>query len=179
VTSAIYLDLLIMKYLLRLGIFLIALIFLSVPLPASAASSAAVTGGTTSFEDRNLSNQNFSGQNLQTAQFTNVDLTSADFSNSDLRGAVFNGSALENSNLHGADLTNGLAYLSSFRGADLSDAVFAEAIMLRSKFEGANITGADFTLAVLDGDQIAQLCVNASGVNSKTGVETRESLGCN
>jgi uncharacterized protein YjbI with pentapeptide repeats len=86
---------------------------------------------------------------------------------------------LEGTNLHGVDLTNGLAYLTSFNGADLSDAILAEAIMLRTSFDKANITGADFTLAVLDGDQVAKLCANASGVNSKTGVETRQSLGCN
>ncbi|MDB9355886.1 pentapeptide repeat-containing protein, partial [Nodularia spumigena CS-587/03] len=31
---------------------------------------------------------------------------------------------------------------------------------------------------ILDGVQIKELCSKASGVNSKTGVETRYSLGC-
>jgi uncharacterized protein YjbI with pentapeptide repeats len=81
-------------------------------------------------------------------------------------------------NLHGADFSNGIAYLVDFRGADLSDTVLVEAIMLRSRFDDVDITGADFTDTVLDGVQVKKLCTRAKGVNSKTGVDTRESLGC-
>jgi uncharacterized protein YjbI with pentapeptide repeats len=81
-------------------------------------------------------------------------------------------------NLHGADFSEGIAYLTRFKNADLSDAVLTDAMMLRSTFDGVDVTGADFTNAILDGIQVKKLCVKASGVNSKTGVDTRQSLGC-
>jgi uncharacterized protein YjbI with pentapeptide repeats len=167
-----------MKTVFRLAIALFALCLAFFPLPSLAASSSAVTGTGANFENSNLTGRDFSTQNLQSAQFTNVNLESANFTQADLRGSVFNGSAVTGANFRGADLTNGLAYLTSFNGSDLSDAVFAEAIMLRTTFKNVTITGADFSLAVLDGEQIKNLCETADGVNSKTGVSTRESLAC-
>jgi uncharacterized protein YjbI with pentapeptide repeats len=52
------------------------------------------------------------------------------------------------------------------------------AMLLRTSFRDAKVTGADFTDAVIDRTQTLQLCKTASGVNSVTGVDTRESLGC-
>ena len=81
-------------------------------------------------------------------------------------------------NFHSADFSQGIAYLSKFKNTDLSDAIFTDAMMLRSSFDQVDVTGADFTNSILDMIEVKKLCVNASGVNSKTGIDTRVSLGC-
>ena len=167
-----------MKTLLRILIVFIAVWTLILPLEALAASSSSVTSINTAFEDRNLEGEDFSGQNLQEAQFTNVKMTAANLSNANLIGAVFNGALMDKVNLHGANLSYGLSYLSNFNQADLSDAILVGAILKRSSFVGVNITGADFTDSAIDPAEINRLCQIASGVNSKTGVLTKESLEC-
>ncbi len=150
-----------------------ALLLYSLPAAAAKSSSINRVAGY-----KEITNQDFSGQSLIAQDFSKVKLEKVNFSNADLRGVVFNGALLQDTNLHGADFTNGIAYLVDFRNTDLSDAIFTDAMMLYSTFENVDITGADFTNAVLDGLEVKKLCVKASGVNSKTGVSTRESLGC-
>lgn len=164
-----------MKFCQLAAIFLALLLIVTCPMPARAASSSSISRAERLGE---LKGKDYSGQNLQTAEFANTNLEQSNFSNADLRGAVFNGTKMAQVNLHGADFSNGIAYLTDFTDADLSDAVLAEAMMLRSTFNGAKIDGADFSNAVLDRIVVKQLCDRATGVNSKTGVSTRESLGC-
>jgi uncharacterized protein YjbI with pentapeptide repeats len=65
-----------------------------------------------------------------------------------------------------------------FTKANLRNADFTNAVVPGSLFDGADITGADFTDALLDRAQVKRMCAVASGVNSKTGVATRDSLLC-
>ena len=163
-----------MKYWQLLASFVLATVLFLFPLSAQAASSSSITrsvGDEVEIKD-------YSGQDLVGSEFTNVALENTNFSNADFRGGVFNGSLLEGVNMHGVDFSNGIAYLTLFKGADLTDAVFTNAMMLRSVFNNVDITGADFTNAILDGTEIKKLCIQASGVNSQTGADTRESLEC-
>lgn len=168
-----------MKYFLQLSAILLLFISCLFSTPALAASSTAVTPSAFSeFSAEELRNKDFSGKTLQSMDFAKVDLQEANFSNADLRGAVFNASNLSGANMKGADFSYGFAYLTNFDGADLTDSIFQETILSFSTFKDTKITNADFSLAVLEKWQVQQLCANAKGVNPKTGVDTRDSLGC-
>ena len=168
-----------MKFFVRLGLILFVALACLFPSPVLAASSTAVTPSAFSeFSPEELRNKDFAGKTLQNVDFAKVDLEEADFSDADIRGAVFNASNLAKANLRGADFSYGFAYLTNFDGSDLSDSIFQETILSFSTFQDTTIDGADFSLAVLEKWQVKQLCANAKGVNSKTGVDTRDSLGC-
>lgn len=160
----------------QLAAFAIALILLTWPLPAQAQSKYYPPP--LSYSNAELTRRDFSGQVLRSAEFSNANMELSNFSNADLRGAIMSASVMVKANLHGADLTNAMADQVKFTNANLSDAVFVESILLRSTFDGVDITGADFTDAILDGFQVKELCKIAVGINSKTGIATRDSLGC-
>lgn len=131
-----------------------------------------------SFSNAELRGHDFSGQNLRAAEFSNANLEAADFSNARAQGAVFSASVMTKTDMHGADLRDAMLDQSKFLDTDLSDVDFTNAILLGSTFENVDITGADFTNALLDLSQVKTLCKMAEGANSKTGIDTRYSLGC-
>jgi len=164
-----------MTRLTKLSLIVSAIALLIISSPVFAATPRAVR----SFNEAvQAETKDFSGETLIEAEFYDENLQQADFHNANLEGAVFNGAKLLNANWQGVNFRNGIAYLTDFTGADLTNAILAEAMMLRSTFDNATIEGADFTNAVLDRIQEKKLCQRASGVNPKTGVSTKESLGC-
>ena len=118
------------------------------------------------------------GRDLKEKEFLKADLREVNLSETDLRGAVINTSQLQGADLRGADLEDVVAFSSRFDGADLRDANFTNAMLMQSRFNDAEIEGTDFTNAVIDLPQLKALCGRATGVNSRSGLSTRETLGC-
>ncbi|MBP0002042.1 MAG: pentapeptide repeat-containing protein [Cyanobacteria bacterium SID2] len=131
-----------------------------------------------SYSEAELVDRDFSNQKLAAAEFAGCTLRSVDFNHADLRGTTFSVSWMNDVDFSGADLSNAMLDQVSFINTDLRDSILTDTIWLRSSFENVKIEGADFTDAILDGAQVQQLCQIARGINSKTGVATRDSLYC-
>jgi uncharacterized protein YjbI with pentapeptide repeats len=131
-----------------------------------------------SYSNAELRGQIFANQDLRAADFANANMESADFSGADLRGTIFSASVMHNTNLKGANLQYAMMDQVDFTQASLENAILSEAILLRSTFNATNIKGADFTDAILDGEQRNILCKAATGMNPQTKELTKFSLNC-
>ncbi|MEL6471404.1 MAG: pentapeptide repeat-containing protein [Cyanobacteria bacterium J06623_4] len=132
----------------------------------------------TNFDRKNLRQQDFSGQDLTDNDYTRADLTEANLSHANLELVRLFTTRLTRANLEGANLRGATLDGATLTGANLKDALLEGAYAINIEFEGANIEGADFTDVLLDPRDNDKLCGIASGTNSVTGRDTRETLYC-
>ena len=122
--------------------------------------------------------EDYRGKDLQNTEYVKYDLSSQDLGEVNLQGAYMSVTTAKNSSFKGANMKDLIAYATRFDNADLSDADLTNGELMKSVFDGAVIEGTDFTNANLDLSQRKALCSRASGTNSKTGVDTFDSLEC-
>ena len=162
---------------------LVAIVLFLMPLAivtpvAHAAASTAAAGSLSEYENGNLDSKDLSGQDLNGAQFANARLKGTKFNNANLIGSVFSTSTLRETSFQGADMTQTIFDQVRLFDVDFSDTNLTDAMLLRAEFNGTTqVDGADFSDALLSPLQVKALCANASGTNSQTGMDTRETLG--
>mmetsp|Transcript_5328 Transcript_5328/g.10631 ORF Transcript_5328/g.10631 Transcript_5328/m.10631 type:complete len:237 (+) Transcript_5328:26-736(+) len=121
-----------------------------------------------------------SGSKAEGFDLSGVIMTDTDVSGSNFVETQFSKAYLHESNFQGADFTNGIVDRASFFKSDLRQAIFHNAVLTGTSFEGANVEGADFSDAYIGDFDIRNLCKNPTltGTNEKTGMDTKDSVGC-
>lgn len=125
-----------------------------------------------------LIESDFSNQVLTDTEFSDANLRNSDLSHSDFTGVSFFGANLQNVNFEGANLRYTTLDNARMVRANLTNAILEGAFAFNTKFDGATIDGADFTDVLMASRDQENLCAIATGTNSTTGRNTRDTLNC-
>lgn len=120
----------------------------------------------------------FSDTDLRGATFYLTNLQNANLSGSNLEGASLFGAKLLKTDLSNTNLKNATLDSSILDGADLTNAYLEDAFAFNTQFKDVKISGSDFTNVLITNDQRNYLCSIASGTNSVSTRNTRDSLEC-
>eukprot|EP01041_Mallomonas_annulata_P001205 gene1205-2340_t len=142
--------------------------------------SNAVSGGGKDFAGKILTDENFEGKTLISKDFTQADAAGVNFKGSVLKGSRFYRANLKDTDFSNADLSAASLEDTSLLGANFGNAILEGTYFSASITQAGAIEGADFTDAQMPDFSRTQLCSrpDAKGKNTKSGVDTLESLMC-
>ncbi|GMH49819.1 hypothetical protein TrLO_g7323 [Triparma laevis f. longispina] len=154
---------------------------LALALTLGVQSASAISGGGLDYANLNLSeSQDFAGKSFSKKDFSQIIAKNTNFHDSTLIGCRFYKAYLVGTDFSGADITGAALEDTSMDDANLNDAVAVGSYFSASLLDVKSVEGTDFTDASIPDKTRIALCKrdDVKGKNSKTGVETRDSLMC-